>query len=92
MIHCEDGGPWTHGTVVGRGDHKHNNRSYMICITKTGQIVTRNSKHVKATPITAEQYLLDQLSKSNVDIMDDILKHFEKYTQQNVTHMYKIRE
>ena len=22
--------PWTHGTIVGTGDHKHNNRSYTI--------------------------------------------------------------
>ena len=29
-----DGGPWTHGTVIGRGDHKHINRSYAIRVTK----------------------------------------------------------
>ena len=50
----------------------------MIHITKTGQIVTRNRKHINATPIAAEQYLQDQLS--NVDMLDDILKHFEKKT------------
>ena len=56
---CKDGGPWTHGTVFGRGNHNHN-RSYMICTTKTGHIVTRNSKHIKAIAIIAEQYLQDQ--------------------------------
>ena len=30
VIQWEDGGPWTYGTVVERGDHKHSNRSYMI--------------------------------------------------------------
>ena len=34
-VQQEDGGPWTHGTVVGRGDHIHNNRSYTIRVTKT---------------------------------------------------------
>ena len=56
--HQEDGGPWTHGTVVGRGDHNHN-RLHMIHITKTGKLITGNSKHVKAAPITAEQYPQD---------------------------------
>ena len=44
-----DGGPWTHGTVVGKGDHSHNNRSYTIYITNTGWLITRNSKHVNET-------------------------------------------
>ena len=36
-------------------DHNHNNRwSYMIRITKTLWEVMRNSKHIKATPITAK--------------------------------------
>ena len=29
----EDGGPWTQGRVLGRGDHNHSNRSYMTQIT-----------------------------------------------------------
>ena len=56
----EDGGPWTQGTIVGRSNHNHNNRSYTIQITMTGHIVIRNSKHIITTPITAEQYLRDQ--------------------------------
>ena len=52
----EDGVLCTHCTVIGKEDHSHNNRSYMICLTKRGQIVTRNRKHIKAIPITAEQY------------------------------------
>ena len=60
----------------------------MICITKTGQLITRTSKQVKATPITAEQYLLHQLNKNTVDTVDDILKQFEKHTQQNMTHIH----
>ena len=39
-VQREDGGPWTHGTIVGTDDHNHNNRSYTISVTRTGCIVT----------------------------------------------------
>ena len=61
-VQQENGGLWTHGKIVGTGDHSHNNRSYTIRIRMTGCIVTRNSKHIKVAPITAEQYLKDQIS------------------------------
>ena len=47
-------------------------------ITKTDRLITKNSKHVKATLITSEQYLQDQVSRNTVD---DFLKYFEKHTQ-----------
>ena len=34
-IQWEVGGRWTHGTVVGKGDHNHK-RSYTTCVKKTG--------------------------------------------------------
>ena len=54
----------------------------MIHFTKTGRVTTGYSKHIKATHKTAKQYLQDQLHKNTVDTVDDILKHFEKHTQQ----------
>ena len=59
----------------------------MIHITKSGQKVTKR-KHIKATSITAEQYIWDQLIKNTVDRLHDILKYFEKQTQPNVTHSH----
>ena len=50
-VQQKDSGMLTHGTVVRRGLHNHNNRPFMICITKKGQLVTRNSKHIKGIPI-----------------------------------------
>ena len=44
VVQWEDGGPWTHATVVGRGDHNHNNRLYTIRVRKIGCIITRNNK------------------------------------------------
>ena len=32
VVQREDGGPWTHGTIVGKGDHNHHNQSYNIQI------------------------------------------------------------
>ena len=34
VLQLKDGGPWTHETVVCRGDHNHNNRSYTIRVKK----------------------------------------------------------
>ena len=33
VVQQEDGRPWTHGTIVGTGDHNHHDRSYMIHLT-----------------------------------------------------------
>ena len=57
VVQWEDGGPWTHGTVEGKGDHDHHDRSYNIHITRTGKLVTQDRQHIKSTQITAEQYL-----------------------------------
>ena len=35
-VQCEDGGPWTHGTMEDKGDHNHHDRPYNIGITGTG--------------------------------------------------------
>ena len=43
--------------IEGKGNHNHHERSYNIHITKTGQLVTGDRKHIKPTQITAEQYL-----------------------------------
>ena len=57
VVQHEDGGPQIPGTVEGKGDDNHHERSYDICITKTEQLVTRDRKHIKPTQITAEKYL-----------------------------------
>ena len=59
-VQWEDGGPWTHGTVVDKGNHNHHNRSYKIQVTKTGRIITPNRKHIRPTPLTAENFLHNQ--------------------------------
>ena len=53
-VQQEDGGVWTHGTIVGICNHCQKSRSYTIQITTTGCIVAMNSKHIKITPIAAE--------------------------------------
>ena len=60
-VQHEDGGLWTNGTVEGKGNHNHHDRSYNIHITKTEQLVTSDRKHIQTTQITLEQNLWDQL-------------------------------
>ena len=36
VVQQEDGWPWTHGTIVGMGDHSHHDRAYTIQLTTNG--------------------------------------------------------
>ena len=40
VVQQEDGGLWTHGMVIGKGDHNHHDQSYTIQITTTGRRIT----------------------------------------------------
>ena len=72
-----DSNRWAYGTIVGKGDYNHNNQPYIIAVTKTGRTVTRNSKHIKANTITAEQYLWDQLDKyTKPEPVEEFLKQY----------------
>ena len=52
VVQWEDWGPWTHWTIIGKGNHNHHNRLYKIQVTNTGRIITHNRQHIKPTPIT----------------------------------------
>ena len=80
-VQQEDGGLWTHSTVVGKGNHNHHNRSYKIQVTKTGRIITHNRQHIKPTPITAENFLHNQVNKhTKTDPLDAILDHIQRHS------------
>ena len=85
----QEDGWWTYRTVAGRGNYNHSNRSCMIIISKTCWVVTRNNKHIKAIPVTAEQYLMDQINKNTAEPLDDILKHCEKPANKNMTSIHE---
>ena len=91
LVQQEDGGSWIYGTVVGRGNHNHNNRSFTIRVTKTGFNTTGNSKHIKMTPITAEQYLRDQLTWYREDLLDKTSKQYETLSPYRVPNNDKDR-
>ena len=59
-VQWEDGGLWTHGTIVGKGNYNHHNCSYKIQITTTGRTITCNRQHIKTTSLTAEEYMCYQ--------------------------------
>ena len=90
-VQQEDGGPWTYGTVVDKGDHNHHNRSYKTQVTKTGRIITCNRQPIRPKPITAENFLYNQLSKhTRTDPLDTILDHIQRclppHTTKHITN------
>ena len=73
--------------VVDKGDDNHHNRSYKIQVTKTGRTIKCNRQHIKPTPITAENFLCNQLSKHTKDaILGHIQKHPPPPTAKNITN------
>ena len=50
MVQKEDGGPWTHGTIIDHNKENHHMQSYRIQLSLTGCVVTRNMKHVLCNP------------------------------------------
>ena len=80
VVQGEDRGPWTHGTIEDKGDHNYHDRTYKICITKTGRIITGNRQHIKPAPLYVEHYLCSQLNKhTKIDPLNTILDHLDKH-------------
>ena len=79
VVQWENGGPWAHGTIIGKGDHNHHNRLYKIQVIATGRIITYNRQHIKPTPITTEDYMHYQARKhTRTDPFNAILDHIQK--------------
>ena len=77
VVQQEDGGLWTHGTIVGTGDHNHHYCAYTVQLTTNGRRVTCNIQHIKLTLVTAETYIQYQATKhtkKQTDLLVDILE------------------
>ena len=84
VVQQEDGGLWTHGMIVGKGDHNHHDQSYTIQITTTGRRITCNRQHIRLTSITTDNYICYQATKHatrQTDPLDAILEHIKNNTQ-----------
>ena len=88
VVQHKDCGLWSHGTIVGKDNHKHNNRSYAICITKTGWLITRNSKHIKPTKVKANNTSGISWTDTVTDPLDNILQQIENQIHINKIHTY----
>ena len=76
-VQQEDGGPWTHGTVVSIGNHNHHDCTYIIQLTRNGRWITCYRQHIKPTSVTVETYLQYQTTKhsnTQTDLLEVILK------------------
>ena len=52
-------------------------------------MITRNSKHIKATPIIADQYLWDKLDKyTKTNPLENFLKQCESHAKHNKRNTY----
>ena len=86
VVQQEDCGPWTHGTIVGTGDHNHHHKSYMIQLTTNGRHITCNRCHIKPTTVTADTYIQYYSTKQQntradplADILNNITRHPAAY-------------
>ena len=84
-------GTMDHGTIVGKGDYNHHNRSYEIQISTTGRIITCNRQHIKPTPITMEDYMCYQARKHTktnplIAILDHIWKNLHTYSDKAISN------
>ena len=78
-VYLDNRGLWTLGTITDKDDHNHNDWSHRVWVMKTGGLITRSRKYVKATPLTAKQYLTDKLSKDRkMSTPEDMVKHLEQ--------------
>ena len=57
-------GPWIHRVIVEPNGSDHRGSSYITWVTKTGRIITHNTKYIHGTPISAEEYLYEQIRKA----------------------------
>ena len=57
MVHHENWGPCTHGTMVGHRPDDLHSRSFKIQVTKMVCIISRTKRHIKTMLITANSYL-----------------------------------
>ena len=54
-----------HETMVGHQTDDHDSRSYRVQVIKTRCIMTRMKRHVRTTPISAQDYLRKEMYKAN---------------------------
>ena len=81
MVQQEDGRPWTHGTIVGTGDHNCQDKSYTIQLTTNGRCITCNRCHIKSTTVMVDAYIQYHSTKqqnARADPLADILNNITK--------------
>ena len=94
-VQHDDGRPWTHGTIVGMGNHNHHDKSYMIQLMTNGRHITHNRCHIKPTTVMVDTYMQYHSTKqqnaragSLADILNNITKiqwHMPLYRHQVLT-------
>ena len=79
-VQQEDSGPWTHGTVVGIGNHNHHDKSYTIQLTTYGRHIACNRPHIKPRAVTADAYIQYQSTKQHSTMADPLAEILNNIT------------
>ena len=87
-----DGRLWMCGSVVIHGTEDHNGRSYKIKVTMTGYTIKRKKRHIKATTISAEDYLRNEKANQpqtndKFNKLVDCFAQVHKHEQSNEMQM-----
>ena len=72
-VQDEDWGPWIHQNIVRPGSEKLNGRCYKVWMMKTGFVITRTKSYVTVIPISALEYLRNEMMKPTRQNMDNKL-------------------
>ena len=63
VLQKEDGRPLTQRTLIRHGTEDHSSRGYRM--SKTGCAITRRKRHIKPSSISTEEYLQNEMTKTN---------------------------
>ena len=89
VVQGEDGGLWTHKTIIDKDAYNHNDQSGRVWVTKTGWLITKNSKHEGNTHHNWVVPEGPAIPEQKTDTLEDIVRYFDQQLQHNTTPMHK---
>ena len=84
----EDNRLLIHESIVGNGSSDNNCRSYRRRMTEMENTITGTERHVKANPISADDYPRNEVSKANQPQVKDRFNTFVDHVTQLHKHEY----
>ena len=86
VVQDEDGDPCMHSAVEEMNGTDHQGQSYIIRVMKTSWLIISNTGYICHTPMTTEQYLLEQIIKV-AGLLGNIFTQAGSVRQDQVFHL-----